>query len=257
MFYGYGILNNHVPTLRAAMGGAISNPWLVDLRNVYKAESNANESLGTYTAQGGLTYTAGKSGDAFTFNGTSAYVSLPDNSMNLTGDFSISMWVYPTSGLTQSLFNNLAYTGGVVYKGWQLDINNISGGQSGKITFSIPQGPGGSTGTFWQFTTTALTNNAWNHVLLTRQSGVNTHCWVNNISQGYTLSGTGANITTNPTYNILQYVTIGAFKQLSGAVSNYVKSGGMIDELSICNRQLTSTERTDLYNNGIGKFYPY
>lgn len=244
--------------LISSMLKATVSSLVTGLYAVYKAESNANDSLATYngTAQGGLTYSAGKSGNAFTFNGTSAYVLLPDNSMNLTGDFSISMWVYPTSGLTQSLFNNLAYTGGVVYKGWQLDINNISGGQSGKITFSIPQGPGGSTGAFWQFTTTALTNNAWNHVLLTRQSGVNTHCWVNNISQGYTLTGTGANVTTDPTYHTTQYNTIASFKQLSGAVSNYVKSGGMIDELNIWNRQLTPTERTELYNAGTGKFYP-
>ena len=235
-----------------------SNPLNINLYAVYKAESNANDSLGTYngTAQGGLTYSAGKSGNAFTFNGTNAYVSLPNNSMNFTGDFSISMWIYPTSGLTQSIIDNLAYTNGVVYKGWQLDINNSTGSDTGKITFSIPQGPGGSTGTFWQFTTTALTNNAWNHLSLIRVGGVNTYCWVNNISQAYTLSGTGANITTNPTYNALQYVTIGAFKQLSGAVGNLVKSGGMIDESYIYNRELTTLERTDLYNSGAGKFYP-
>lgn len=250
------ILANH--GIISSSGGLPPSTLLTDLYAVYKAESNANDSLGIYngTAQGGLTYTAGKSGNAFAFNGTNAYVSLPDNSMNLTGDFSVSMWVYPTSGLTQSLVDNLAYTNGVVYKGWQLDINNISGAQSGKITFNIPQGASSSVFTGWQFNTTALTNNAWNHILLTRVSGVNTFCWVNNISQGYTLSGTGANIATDPSYHTTQYVTIGAFKQLSGAVSNYMKSGGMIDELNIWNRQLTSTEITDLYSSGTGKFYP-
>ena len=66
---------------------------------VYKAESNANDSLGTYngSAIGGVTYTTGKSGNAFTLNGTTSNVQLPDNSLNFTGDFSISIWINPTS----------------------------------------------------------------------------------------------------------------------------------------------------------------
>ena len=61
----------------------------------YNGESNANDSFGANngTAVGGLTYTTGKIGNAFTFNGSNAYVSLPDNSLNFTGDFSISLWV--------------------------------------------------------------------------------------------------------------------------------------------------------------------
>ena len=53
-----------------------SNPLNINLYAVYKAESNANDSLGTYngTAQAGLTYSAGKSGNAFVFNGTNAFV---------------------------------------------------------------------------------------------------------------------------------------------------------------------------------------
>lgn len=228
------------------------------LANVYKAESNATDSIASNngTAQGGLTYTTGISGNAFLFNGTNAYVSLPDNSMNLTGDWTISLWVYSTSGLAQCLFDNLAFTSGSVYKGWQLDINNIGGGQSGKITFSIPQGPGSSTGTFWQFNTTTLTNNAWNHIVLTRVSGVNSYCWVNNTAQGYTLSGTGANIATDPTYHTTQYVTLGANKLLNGTVGNYLKNGSELDEIYVYSRALTDSERAKLYNSGAGKFYP-
>lgn len=225
----------------------------------YNAESNANDSVGTNngTAQGSLVYSTGKIGDAFQFNGTNAYVSLPDNSLNLTGSFAISVWVYPTSGLPQSILNNLAYTNGSVYKGWQLDINNLSGAQSAKITFTIGQGPASTSYTGWEFTTTAMTLNAWNHVVISRTSGVETYCWVNGISQSYTLRGTGANITTNPTYHTTQYCTIGASKQLSGAVSNYLKSGTKVDLVNIWNKSLTDNDVVSLYNLGNGTAYPY
>jgi len=67
-----------------ASSGAKST-LLNNLFAVYKAESNANDSLGVYngTANGGVTYSAGKSGNAFTFNGTTAYVSLPTINLSL------------------------------------------------------------------------------------------------------------------------------------------------------------------------------
>lgn len=244
-------------SLISSMLKATVNTLLTGLYAVYKAESNANDSLGIYngTAQGGLTYTAGKSGNAFLFNGTSAYLSLPDNAFQFpSSNFTISIWIYPTSGSPQVIFNNYAYSAGSINKGWQLAINNITGGQSGKITFSIPISLTNSTD--WQFTTTALTNNAWNNIILTRVSSVNTYCWVNGISQSYTLSGTGANITTNPTYHTTQYNTIGASKQLSGVVGAYMLNGSKIDEVYIYNRQLTTQEIIDIYNTGTGKFYP-
>jgi hypothetical protein len=232
---------------------------LTSLYSVYNAENNTNDALGTYngTPMGGLTYTTGKVGTAFQFNGTNAYVSLPDNSMNLTGDFSISVWVYPTAGTPQAILDNLAYSNGTVYKGWQLDINNISGAQSGIITFSFAQGPAGNAYTGWEFRTTSLTNNAWNHIVIKRVDGVNTYCWVNNISQSYVLFGIGANITTNPTYHTTQYVTIGSNKLLSGAVGSLMKNGSKVDGVTVWNRALTDNERTELYNSGNAKQYPF
>ena len=217
-----------------------------------------NDALNTYngTAQGGLTYGVGKVGTAFQFNGSNSYVSLPDNSLNLTGDFTISVWIYPTAGTPQSIFNNQAYANGSIYKGWGLDINNVSGGQSGKITFTFGQGPSGGAYTGWEFRTTSLTNNAWNHVIIQRVSSVNTYCWVNGISQTYVLYGYNSNIITNPTYHTTQYNTIGASKQLSGMVSNYLANGSKVDGVTVWNRALTDDERTQIYNSGNGKQYP-
>ena len=118
MFYGYGILNNHVPTLRATVMGKIRSTLLDNLVSVYKAESNANDSLGAYngTAIGGLTYTGGKSGNAFQFNGTNSYVSIPNTTAHLdfTGDFSISFWVNynTTAASVEAFFSNIKPSNG-------------------------------------------------------------------------------------------------------------------------------------------------
>ena len=107
--------------------GVISGRGASSLNNglfaAYNADNNANDSLGTYngTPIGGLTYTTGKIGNAFNFNGTNAYVSLPNNSMNLTGDFTISIWVYYTATGAQTLFANGFYDVGTnIYKGWAI-----------------------------------------------------------------------------------------------------------------------------------------
>ena len=70
------ILSTH--GIIGSSGGVLPSTLLTNLYAVYKAENNANDSLGTYngTAQGGLTYTTGKSGNAFVFNGVNADILL-------------------------------------------------------------------------------------------------------------------------------------------------------------------------------------
>ena len=63
----------------------------------YKADGNANDSAGgnNGTLEGGATYAAGHSGEAFSFNGTSAYVQAPASTLWGYGnnDFTINLWV--------------------------------------------------------------------------------------------------------------------------------------------------------------------
>ena len=153
--------------------------------------------------------------------------------------------------------NNRAFTSGTINKGWGLGINNISGGQTSKVTWIQPVGPATTQYTGWEFRTTSLTLNSWNYVLITRVSGVNTYCWVNNILQTPTIFGSGANVALDPIYHTTQKNSLGSFITLAGVVSSYTPSDTKVDEFNIWNRQLTSTERTDLYNAGTGKFYPY
>jgi hypothetical protein len=220
---------------------------LTGLYAVYKGESNANDSLGTYngTAQGGLTYSAGKSGNAFTFNGTNAYVSLPNNSMNFTGDFSINLWVnIVENGTLQTLLACKAYDG---INAWGFSLFNI-----GTTRFDISNGT--STGVTLVEPGTNNPYNTWYMITITRKTSTGTKIYYNG-----TLTASNTS-TVNPVYNpTTNKCTIGAYDltyPISVGVLYYCANGTKIDELNVWNKELTSTEVTTLYNTGAGKFYP-
>ena len=237
--------------LISSMLKATVNSLLTGLYAVYKAESNANDSLGTYngTAVGGLTYTAGKSGNAFTFNGTTAYVSLPNDSFNnLTQDFSISFWVnYSSLVGEQSNFSNFAYNGtnywgtAILASGNTFILYTFNGTPS-VYSLNITGGQ-------------AMSSNVWYNYVITRKSNVGSKIYRNG-----TLLVSDTN-TVNPVYNSgNMQPSIGSLRHgplNSNLVQHYMTNGTKIDELNIWTKELTATEVTELYNAGTGKFYPY
>ena len=238
--YGYGILNNHVPTLRAAMrGGSAPSTLLTSLYAVYKGESNANDSLATYngTAQGGLTYSSGKSGNAIDFNGTNAYVELPSNTINGTTNFAMSFWVYSTANESDTLISNFGNDG--LNRGFYID-----DGGSRQLRFVAFNG----TPIIFATANSVLTLNTWVHFVFTCNLGIATW-YVNGVSSG------------TPSAISLSYIAnskpiIGAFRTgNTGGVSGYKSM--KFDEFNLWSRSLTPTEVTELYNAGAGKFYPY
>jgi hypothetical protein len=260
MFYGYGILNNHVPTLRATtMRGGSASPLLTSLYAVYKAESNANDSLATYngTAVGGLTYTSGKSGNAFTFNGTNSLVKYPANSMNFAGDFSISVWLNIPSGYLGSDRIDLLSNITMPYwynspKGFWLFTSGV------QVNFYLSNGTT-DVGVVWDDTTggTIKGNSGWINIVATRKSSTRSNLYVNGVLKASNTS------TLNPDYSLTnQTPACGALYIVdsAGVVRNsdsFARNGTQIDELNVWTKELTSTEVTELYNAGAGKFYPY
>jgi hypothetical protein len=246
--------------INGIIAGKALSPFYTNLRHVYKAQNNANDSFGTVngTAQGGLVYASGKDGNAFKFNGTNAYVSVPNNSWNLVGDFSISLWLYHTSSGGQEILSSFYYLASpYTYVGWRLMLDNITG-QTNKIGFFIPK-PGAASlaYTTWDYKTTSLTLNAWNHIVIVRKSGIDSLAWVNGVSQAYNLAQVNGGLKTeDPVYNSNVKCNIGVAGG-GTTFSLYMKNNSMIDEVNLWNRQLTSTEITELYNSGSGKFYPY
>ena len=234
---------------------------------VWKADGNATDSVGSNngTIMGGLTYSTGKIGSAFQFNGTNAYVRLADNSMNFTGDFTISAWVYITSGGPQTILSNEYYSG-TTMKGWGIYIDNAGSGQTGRfLQFAVYRNTM-TDYTIYQAslndlnaTYSGLTNNAWSHISIVRKSGVDTIIYVNGEKVNTTLVGASASRTLDPLYNTTQYVTIGAdsWNSTGTQFGNYMKNGSKIDGLSVWNRALDSSEITMIYNVGNGAQYPY
>jgi hypothetical protein len=235
-----------------------SSSLKTSLYAVYNGELNTNDSYGSNngTAIGGLTYSTGKIGNSFKFNGTNAYVSLPDNSLNFTGDFSISLWLYHTASGNQEIISSFYYrVSPYSYSGWRLMLDNILG-QTNKIGFFIPKSGATSLAyTQWDYKTTSLTLNAWNHIVIVRKSGVDTLAWVNGISQAYNLNESNGGLKTqDPTYSGLEKSSIG----VAGGSTNfslYMKANSQIDGINIWNRALTESEITELYNSGNGSQY--
>lgn len=247
MFYGYGILNNHVPTLKATAmkgGGGIPSTLMNNLIAVYKAESNANDTLGTYngTAVGGLTYTTGKSGNAFNLNGTTAYLNMGDvmdigfNSMTYSFWFNASATTNYTKPFSKTI---AASSQGRI----------ISFFESGKLVFFFQP----ETSINAQVaTTTTISTNTWYHVTLVLDRSDKLKIYLN----GTLDNGTASNNNLVP-FIVSNYNTTHPFRIGAGTASDNTTAdsffNGKIDEFNVWNRALTTTEITELQT----KYYPY
>jgi hypothetical protein len=219
---------------------------LTNLYSVYNADGNTNDSFGTRngTAQGGLTYTTGKIGQAFQFNATNAYVRIPktDNEFEFTGDFSISCWFnQPTGG---NIFNNYYSTSTTNRYGYNLYL------QGGRVRFATFKGNTGavSASNIGQ-AGRVIAANTWYHVVVTKKVGNVFKIYINNILQ--TITVIDGDLSLTPVYSPLTTINIGAEQATSGFFS------GKIDALTTWTKELTTTEITELYNSGNGKQYPF
>lgn len=212
---------------------------------VYNAELNANDSFGSNngTAVGGLTYTTGKIGTAFQFNGTNAYVSLPNSSgqFNFTGDFSVSMW-FRSSNLSTSRYaiGNYKSVSGYGY-GWIL---HYSQGNNG-FTFSVRNGSVINEVGKSQI----ISINTWYHVVAVRKMGQIHKLYVNGVD--VLANQTDGNVNNIATYTANQPMNLGGLSDIS------LPELCDLDGVNMWNRALTPTEVTELYRCGSGIFYPY
>ena len=211
---------------------------------VYNGESNANDSFGSNngTAQGGLTYTTGKIGNAFNLNGTNSYVTLPSNTLTPSGDFSISLWFNTNSESTERhILSNVHKQGGAAgqWKGWDIFT------YASKVYFRL-----------WNtnvnsevISTTAIVNSTWYNVTVTK-SGTTQRIYING-----TLEATN-NSAVTPNYTSPNYPVIGAqFYHTSAGYDTSTLFNGRIDAISSWNKALTQSEITELYNSGNGAQY--
>jgi hypothetical protein len=214
-----------------------SSSLKTSLYAAYNGESNANDSFGSNngTAVGGLTYTTGKIGNAFNLNGTTSYVSLPNNSLNFTGDFSYSFWVKTNTSGNYVVLGNYTYTGGLNY-GYSISL------RGNDLYFQITNG---ATVVNLIYTNSSGWSSQYNHITITRKNSTGSEIYVNGTK---VISNTSS---INPLYTSTHYPTIG----IAQDPAFYWPFNGQIDALSIWNKELTSAEVTELYNSGNGAQY--
>ncbi len=194
------------------------------------------------TLMNGTTFTDGKVGKAFTFDGINDYVSLPNNSLNLTGDFSIGLWVYfnslnqPNSQWNQQfIFSNNPIglgNGFSLYKHSNNSLYFIISNGSSTSFFRAPQ---------------TLLQSTWYHVVITRKFGTTTKIYINGTEQTDASYYSG-NSSINPTYLTNQVVNLSGWGNAGGDLLN-----GKIDTFNVWQKELTGAEVTELYNTGNGK----
>ena len=206
----------------------------------YNGESNANDSFGTNngTAVGGLTYTTGKIGDAFQFNGSTSYVSLPNDSLNFTGDFTVNAW-----------FNSSTYTGlrgiassykvvGSLAYGW------IANHDDSLNKFGLYFRDGSNTMLYRTYAGVPL--NSYHMITWVRKVGQDPKIYINGVySPGEYTFG---NSSSNPSYQTGQPCNLGGWNNTS--YGNHKQ-----DATNFWSKALTISEITELYNSGNGAQY--
>jgi hypothetical protein len=210
----------------------------------WPAEGNANDIVGTNNGAlvNGATYESGMVGQGFSFNGVNSYVQIADSpSLDLTNEFTIELW-YKDTGTTGTYFglvNKRPLTVGACNFGIQIMTGNPGGlrvlfEESTSGTFQISSySPAPAVGVF-------------HHVAATYRQSTATQVEVKTFIDGQlvktaTLSGNLANTVNH------EPVTIGCDNPVGG---DFIK--GIIDEVSIYNRALSTNEIAAIYDAGSG-----
>ena len=215
----------------------ISNTLISTTNDAYGTNHGTRPSSTLSGGALGPTFTTGKIGKAFVFDGINDHIFLPNNIFKKTGDFSFSAWVNPNalSG-NQAILGTYFYDGNTY--GWRLDFVNSSMSfgifGSSQVNMSI-----GST----------FNNGQWYHIVVTRKASTGTKAYING-----TLNVSNTS-TINPNYATTQYSTIGATQYQPSTVTYYYN--GKIDAISVWDKELSATEVASLYNSGNGKQYPF
>jgi|GEM_PF-1797136 len=172
-------------------------------------------------------WTAGLFGDALTFNGTSSYVNLNNNTTvnPLKSNLPITMgaWVKlsSTTGV-QRVFSSDNSDNTTIIAGYDLSINSgVPACEYGDA--AGPFGPHRRTKTG----TTVLMPGTWYYISAVIQGPTNMQVYVNGVDDGGTYSGTGGTMA----------YTTASSKIATGNTVNFVN--GILDEVSVFNKALT------------------
>lgn len=186
----------------ASGGSGGSGIVILSYPDIYAAAASTTGSPTVSTSGSGSIY----------FTGLGQYLSTPSNNgFNFgTGDFTIEMWVNSTNVSTGGLGwlqtsdtvggLKITYTTGVIFAFGQ-------GGNAGTVEVNVG-------GTLYR-TSSTVTVNTWNHIAVTRASGV-VNVWVNGVS-GVSGSGNTSNLSGT-------YCAVGGYYNTSYLLSGYLSN---------------------------------
>ncbi len=201
------------------------------------------------TLQGGATFAPGEVKDAFSLNGTSAYVSAPDApQINFgTGDLSIDAWVNTAGPKTstdyQAIVDKRVQNPPGTYHGYELFLDN-----NGFLGFQLADG----TAVNYVSTTLPVADGSFHHVAATLDR---TNNLLNLYVDGALTGGSPFNTSAQTgTVNNNGELRIGRNSANTGADFFF---NGLIDEVELFNRALSGTEVASIFTAGsAGKCKP-
>lgn len=231
----------HPQTIPIATAGGSSSTLLTNLSAYYKMEdvTDSGSNGANLTNHGAVTFVAGKvNSDANFIAASSQYLDVASGASNQfgTGDFSLAFW-FKTSQTNP--FIQLVNKGGRgANSSWYVELatdqvqGNVTDSGGNQVGFS--DATGGSN------------NNAWHLVVISVTRAGNLIFWLDNV-QKTSASMAGATGTVSSATGL-------EVAGQNGASNLYT---GMIGELGLWSKALTSTEATCLWNSSNGTTHPF
>ena len=239
------LYNNGSPLTSMSGFTSLQGWWKLDSSATYdgsnwtipddSSNSNDGTSSGMTQAnliQSDLSFTSGYSPYALDFDGANDYIDCGnDSSLNISGDLTLSIWVYLESDLTFNMV--ISKTIDANYRNYNFTIRPTTR----TITFYTNNGT-------YENTTTSLSVdlNTWTNIVISCESGVTngTKFYFNNVLD----TTTGTHTITGETSDLYFGVT-----KFTGSFANYFD--GKLSNASIWNTNLTSAQVSEIYNEGV------
>ena len=214
------------------------------LTDWWPGDGNCLDVVGTNHGApvGAVSFGAGKVGPCFNFDGAAQYVRIPHSpSLNPTGSFTLHAWVFPTQTANQIILGKWGDAGDYDYQ--RSYVLALATGNAAQ--FAISDAAHQLDGAFHVFNTPAnlVPLNAWTHVAGVYHQNTGTRrLYINGVLRA---ERTDPPITV---VNGIAAVGVGAYLRSSALPAGFFK--GRIDEVSFCNRALSSNEVAAVYAAG-------
>ncbi len=255
------------PPFTSASGFAITNGQTYQIQFYAKplgivswwpGNGDANDIIGGNDgtlSPSGASYGTGLVGQAFHFDGTNGYVSVPDSPTLKPANVTVEAWVLldPNLPSNNGLGEQIVFkknTSTAWFEGYSLSkqpIDNGDGTSSNRFQFVVSIG-GNIDDQVVINSQTIAQRGVWYHVAATYDGNQST-LYVNGAAEASAIAGFPLNYDTTPLY----IGSTGTWDLWNGAYVNYF--GGIIDEVSLYNRPLSPAEIYAIYHAGsLGKY---